>query len=179
VLFRSTAYDVRQAAYWSMLAGACGHTYGNNNVWQMWAPGRKPRIGACTPWEEALDHPGAFQMGILRRLFEARSFHKLVPDAGLVRDGPRTGGAKIRAALAADGTYGLVYSPRGAPFTVQLNLLASRRVAATWFDPRYGIASPIHTTNTPGIQTFTPPTSGPGCDWVLVLDDATADLPAI
>ncbi len=176
---RFTAYDVRQAAYWSMLAGACGHTYGNNNVWQMWAPGRKPRIGACTPWEEALDHPGAFQMGILRRLFEARSFHKLVPDAGLVRDGPRTGGAKIRAALAADGTYGLVYSPRGAPFTVQLNLLASRRVAATWFDPRYGIASPIHTTNTPGIQTFTPPTSGPGCDWVLVLDDATADLPAI
>jgi hypothetical protein len=26
-------YDVRQAAYWSLLAGACGHTYGNNNVW--------------------------------------------------------------------------------------------------------------------------------------------------
>jgi hypothetical protein len=68
---------------------------------------------------------------------------------------------------------------RGAPFTVQLNLLASRRVAATWFDPRYGIATPIHTTSTPGIQTFTPPTSGRGCDWVLVLDDATADLPAL
>jgi hypothetical protein len=176
---RFTAYDVRQAAYWSMLAGACGHTYGNNNVWQMWAPGREPRIGACTPWDEALNHPGAFQMGILRRLFEARSFHKLVPDAGLVLDGPRTGGAKIRAALAADGTYGLVYSPRGEPFTVQMAMLASRRVAATWFDPRYGIATPIHTTITPGIQTFTPPTSGRGCDWVLVLDDATADLPAL
>ena len=25
-------YDARQAAYWSVLAGACGHTYGNNNV---------------------------------------------------------------------------------------------------------------------------------------------------
>ncbi len=42
-------YDVRQAAYWALLAGACGHTYGNNNIWQMWTPGRKPAIGACVP----------------------------------------------------------------------------------------------------------------------------------
>ena len=33
-------YDSRQAAYWSILAGACGHTYGNNNVWQMYKPDR-------------------------------------------------------------------------------------------------------------------------------------------
>ncbi|HMV51851.1 MAG TPA: DUF4038 domain-containing protein, partial [Blastocatellia bacterium] len=32
-------YDVRQAAYWSLLAGACGFTYGNNNIWQMYKPG--------------------------------------------------------------------------------------------------------------------------------------------
>ena len=42
-------YDVRQAAYWSLLAGACGHTYGNNNVWQMWAPGRNAVIDASVP----------------------------------------------------------------------------------------------------------------------------------
>jgi hypothetical protein len=56
-------YDVRLAAYRALLAGAAGHTYGNNNVWQMWAPGRPPQLGADTPWYEALDHPGAFQMG--------------------------------------------------------------------------------------------------------------------
>ena len=56
--FRFDDYDARQAAYWSLLAGACGHTYGNNNVWQMWAPGRKPVIWAHVPWYEALDHPG-------------------------------------------------------------------------------------------------------------------------
>ena len=32
---------LRQAAYWSVLAGACGHTYGNNNVWQFFSPGAK------------------------------------------------------------------------------------------------------------------------------------------
>jgi hypothetical protein len=32
--------DVRMAAYRALLAGAAGHTYGNNSIWQMWAPGR-------------------------------------------------------------------------------------------------------------------------------------------
>ncbi|HET8549327.1 MAG TPA: DUF4038 domain-containing protein, partial [Bryobacteraceae bacterium] len=36
---------VRQRAYWSVFSGACGHTYGNHSVWQMYAPGRKPING--------------------------------------------------------------------------------------------------------------------------------------
>ncbi|MEM6647875.1 MAG: DUF4038 domain-containing protein, partial [Bacteroidota bacterium] len=35
-------FDTRQAAYWPMLSGAMGHTYGNHNIWQMWQPGRDP-----------------------------------------------------------------------------------------------------------------------------------------
>jgi len=70
--------DVRQAAWWSVLAGACGHTYGDNNVWQMWQPGRQPVLYATTAWTEALDHPGAAQMGILRRFMEAHAFQTLV-----------------------------------------------------------------------------------------------------
>ncbi|MBN1584615.1 MAG: glycoside hydrolase family 140 protein, partial [Anaerolineae bacterium] len=142
---RFDAYDVRQAAYWSLLAGACGHTYGNNNVWQMWQPEQKPLIGACVPWPEALDHPGAFQMGYVRRLFESRPFQKLVPDQSLILDGPSFGGAKIRAARANDGTFAFVYSPRGQPFTVHQGIIDAPRVRSTWFDPRYGIAEPVHT----------------------------------
>ena len=43
------AADVRQAAYWAVLAGAAGHTYGNHNIWQMWQPGRAPISSARTP----------------------------------------------------------------------------------------------------------------------------------
>jgi hypothetical protein len=61
-------YDTRQAAWWSLLAGACGHTYGSNNVWQTFRPGvagpdaaaRRDlfggpggNIGANVPWPEA------------------------------------------------------------------------------------------------------------------------------
>ena len=44
------AADVRQAAYWAVLAGAAGHTYGDHNLWQMWQPGRAPVSSARTPW---------------------------------------------------------------------------------------------------------------------------------
>jgi hypothetical protein len=174
---RFDAYDVRQAAYWSLLAGACGHTYGNNNIWQMWQPGRQAAIGACVPWYEALDHPGAFQMGHARRLFESRPFRELVPDPSVVVDGPRSGGAKVRAARAADGSFAFIYSPRGEPFMVRMDAIQSQRVNATWFDPRYGIAEPIHSGDNAGLQTFVPPTSGRGSDWLLVLDDATRSYP--
>jgi len=165
--------DVRQAAYWSLLAGACGHTYGHNSVWQMWEPKRRPVIGACVPWQTALDHPGAFQMGYMRRLFESRPFHKLAPAQAVILDGPRNGGAKIRAARAIDGSFAFIYSPRGEPFTVHQGIIAAPRVCASWFDPRYGVETPLHTTDTPNIQTFVPPTAGRGCDWLLILEDAT------
>ncbi len=175
---RFDAYDVRQAAYWALLAGACGHTYGNNNIWQMWSPGRKPVIGACVPWSAALDHPGAFQAGFMRRLFESRPYQRLEPDRTFVVSGPNEGGAKIRAARDRDGAFAFVYSPRGAPFTVRLDVIRASKVQATWFDPRYAIAAPIHIGDNRGFQTYTPPTHGRGNDWVLVLDDATRSFAA-
>ena len=174
---RFTAYDVRQAAYWSLLGGAAGHTYGNNNIWQMWAPGREPVIGASTPWYEALDHPGAFQMGHVRELFTARPFTRLRPDAEFVVDGPRTGGAKIRAMRARDSSFAFIYSPRGASFTVDQTRIAGVEVREIWYDPRYGRSHPIHTTDTKAFQTYTPPTSGRGNDWILLLENAAEDFP--
>lgn len=162
--------DVRQAAWWSVMAGACGHTYGNNNIWQMWQPGRTPIISASVPWREALDHPGARQMGLLRRFMEARAFHTLVPDQRLIANGPVTGGAKIRAARASDGSFALVYSPRGEAFTVDKGVIKASRVKEVWFDPRYGVSYEFHVTDNQGYQTYTPPTSGRGQDWVLLLE---------
>ena len=163
-------YDVRQAAYWSMLAGACGFTYGNNNVWPMWRPGNPPAIRSNVPWQEALDHPGAFQMGHLRRLFERYAWQSLVPDAGLILDGPQSGGGKIRAARASDGSFLMAYSPRGQRFTLNKSVLRARRIQEVWFDTRYGCAYHFHQTDSGGYQTYAPPTSGRGNDWLLVLE---------
>jgi hypothetical protein len=167
--------DVRQAAYWSLLAGACGFTYGNNNVWQMFRPGvtgpddvarrdlfGEPgsNIGADIPWHEALDHPGAFQMRHVRRLFESLPFTKLGPDQRVILNGPTTGGARIRAARASDGSFALVYSPRGESLTLDKSLIKAERQRQYWYDPRDGTAYASKEQDSWGIQTFTPPTNG-------------------
>ena len=174
---RFDAYDCRQAAYWSLLSGACGHTYGNNNVWQMWSPEHTPVIRANVPWNQAIDHPGAFQMGYLRRLFEARPFEKLEPNEEFIADGPRSGGSKIRGAIASDRSFAFVYSPRGAPFSVDLNACGTHRLRAAWYDPRYGVSYELYTGDNRGVQTFYPPTQGRGEDWILILDAVENQYP--
>jgi hypothetical protein len=186
-------YDVRLAAYRALLAGAAGHTYGNNNIWQMYKPkpgesgdaargrdlfgGPGSIIGANIPWHEALDHPGAFQMRYVRRLFESLPFTKLVPDQRLILNGPTSGGAKIRAARASDGSFALIYSPRGESFTLDKSVIKGEQQRQYWYDPRYGVSYVIKDQDSWGIQTFTPPSSGRGNDWVLVLVNAAAGFP--
>jgi len=170
-------YDCRQAAYWSLLAGACGHSYGHNSIWQMWAPGRESVLCAVIPWNVALDHPGAFQMGLVRKLFESRPFQKLVPNQSMIKAGPATGGAKIRAALAEDGSFAFIYSPRGEQFSIDKSVIKGKSVSEIWFDPRYGISNKIHTGDTKGIQTYTPPTNGRGNDWILIIENAEMNFP--
>ena len=46
------------AGLWDVFSGACGHTYGNHSVWQMYAPGRKPINGPLLYWYEASAGPG-------------------------------------------------------------------------------------------------------------------------
>ncbi len=168
-LDRFDDYDARQAAYWSVFAGAAGHTYGNNNIWQMWAPGREPIIGANIPWYEAIHHPGARQMGHLKQLMLSLPFNNLVPNREIVVDGPSEGGGKIRAMTSKDGSVLVAYSPRGEAFSIDKRMLMAGQMTESWFDPRYGVTYDIHTSDTKGIQTFTPPTSGRGQDWVLVI----------
>ncbi len=170
-------YDCRQAAYWSILAGACGHTYGHNSIWQMYSEGRDPIIGATVPWNEAMDHPGAFQMRHLRKLFTVRPFHKLIPDQSILLQASADAGAKVRAAVSSDRSFAIIYSPRGKPFTVNQDVIKASKLKSIWFDPRYGISHPIHTGNTFATQTYAPPTQGRGNDWILILEDSEKNYP--
>lgn len=71
----------------------------------------------------------------------------------------------------------MVYSPSGGPIKVRMNALAGPKAKAWWFDPRTGQANAIGEFPSAGDREFTPPTSGPENDWVLVLDDASKDFP--
>ena len=74
---------VRQRAYWDVFSGACGHTYGNHSVWQMYAPNRRPVNGPLLYWYDAIHRPGAAQMQYVRALIESRPILSRVPDQTL------------------------------------------------------------------------------------------------
>jgi hypothetical protein len=169
-------WDVRQAAYWSMLSGACGHTYGNHNIWQFWQPPRKPISLARTPWKEALHHPGSRQMGWMRHILTQRPFWKLRPDQSLIAGSEREGGEHRRAARAIDNTFALVYLPTGGPVEVQLGDFPVDPVQLWWFEPKSGAIRNGGTHRgrmTLGLQA---PSGGRGNDWLLIVEDPAAKL---
>jgi len=172
-------YDSRKAAYWAVFAGACGHTYGCHDIWQFLDPARFAPVNAArTPWREALELPGANQMRHLRTLVESRPFLTRIPDQALLVSGPGEGGDHVQATRDADGSYAFVYSASGLPFTLDLTTLKGEPLAAWWFDPRTAGAVPVGRVERTVSETFTPPSCGPGCDWVLVVDDASQGFPA-
>ena len=78
-------YDVRVHAYWNFLAGACGYTYGNNAIWQMYKKGEGSAIPCLYDWRESMDRPGAFDLQNIRTLLEDK-FYKIIPDQSIIAD---------------------------------------------------------------------------------------------
>ncbi len=168
-------YEVRKALYWSLFAGAHGHTYGAWSIWQMWLPGRQPLAGARRSWHEALHLPGAGQMQHARALLLSRPFLQRVPDQSLVLSDEGAGTHHVQATRDNAGRYALVYMPSGKRVELDLTKLTGERLHGHWFDPRTGIPRSLGALDKQERMSFTPPGGGP--DWVLVLDDAASSFP--
>ncbi len=168
-----TDYDVRIHAWWNLLSGAAGYTYGNNAIWQMFKKKGGIAIPCLYDWRESMDRPGANDIRHIRKLFEARDFSKLFPDQSIVQGNNPKDSTHIRAAVASDGSFLMAYLSVGQPVTVAMEKIAGEKAKAWWFDPREGTELVIGEFANTGFQTFTPPTSGENNDWVLVIDDAT------
>ncbi|MBO0323967.1 glycoside hydrolase family 140 protein [Muricauda sp. CAU 1633] len=163
------ADDVRRYAYWSVFAGAFGHTYGHNAIMQMHKPGDKdPAYGVREYWTEALGASGALQMQHLKKLMLSESYFDRIPDQSLIASGQGEG---YNYQVATRGTdYAFVYTYNGQKINVALGKIEGSEVKAFWFNPRNGEKTPIGLLQNEGTRTFIP--SGKvqdGNDWVLVL----------
>jgi hypothetical protein len=145
--FDVTPLWVRRQAYYSYLAGA-HHTYGHNDSWRL-----------LPTWREALDAPGAAQLGLLRRILEEREeWWNLVPDQLLLTNGGQTEGRVLNlAARHKDGKWALVYCAAVATVAVDLSRLAGKECDAFWVDPRSAESIPVGHFATQGSETFSAP----------------------
>ncbi|TKK69382.1 DUF4038 domain-containing protein [Ilyomonas limi] len=165
------AYDVRKQTYRSVFAGACGVTYGHHAIWQFMNAREETINYPDRGWINAMDRPGAYQVGYLRRLMESRPALGRIPDSLLVAGGLGIKGEHIEAFRGRDNSYAMIYLPVGKTVTINTAALPQRLIA-WWFNPQDGKAQQAAINTAQGTITATPPTTGVENDWVLVLDDA-------
>jgi hypothetical protein len=191
VLFND--FHARRAIYTGVFAGACGHTYGANGVFQCFVPemrdpekyarwGLDPAIKTIRPdefhsrfdWRESLQFPGAHQMQHAKNLMLSRPYFERIPDQNLIRSENAGGMTYVAATRAQDSSYAMIYFPCAQTVELDLSPLAPR-LRAWWFDPRSGEAQLLGEYSN-GVHSFSSFYSGP--DWVLVLDDVSRDFGA-
>lgn len=110
---RWTRYDVRRAAYVSVLSGACaGITYGAAGIysWHKVKKGFDANLGEAfdmpKSWEEAMSFPGAWDYGYLKTLFDELNITDLKARQDLLLKDT----SDIRIAECNDGLF-LIYVP--------------------------------------------------------------------
>jgi hypothetical protein len=139
---------IRRQAYYSYLAGA-HHTYGHNDSWRV-----------LPTWKQALDAPGATQLGVLRKIFlDRKEWWRLVPDQTILASGGNTNGKILNlAARHEDGQWLTIYLGGKSSCAVNLDKIADgNAVKAFWIDPRNGDASSVGTFPRTGVQSFSTP----------------------
>lgn len=169
-LGHSLPRDIRRIMYWDVFAGALGQTYGCHDVWQMYTPEREPVNQPLRPWKLALGLPMATQVKHLKNLMLSRPFLGRIPDQAIIAQPQQDDLDYVIATRDSEGSYAMVYFPTGKPVVLNLNSLSDARLRGWWYDPRTGYASHAGNVQRGPEVEIKPPTSGPGNDWVLVVD---------
>lgn len=162
-------WDVRRYAYWSVFAGAAGHTYGSNAIMQFYTEEEgKGAYGVRESWQDAMHHSGAAQMRYLKELMESVDFTKGSPCDKMLLYGQKERYHRISVFAGKD--YVFCYDYSGDQFLLDLRDYMDRPMAAYWMNPQDGTYSYIATVQ--GVEKWlASPVArkGRANDWVLVL----------
>ncbi len=172
----STPQSLRASAYHSVLWGArLGHFFGNCPIWPF---GSSTASGFCSSanWVPQLDSVGSTTVAYLGNLMRSRRHWLMRPDHGdtVMTAGHGSGSTRAVTSRALDGSSVIAYIPTRREVTIDLTEIAGSTAQVWWWNPRSNTASSAGTLSTTASQRLTPPDTN---DWVLVIDDASQNLP--
>ena len=168
--------DVRVSAYWSILSGAAGYTYGCNDIWQMYDINREPIIQARTGWKTALKLPGSSQMGYMKNIFESLQWQLLKYDPSLIKNDNPEDESFIVASINDNSDIIVAYTPMGKPINIDVSKLEADKTLGYWFNPRSGELKYIGEFDTKKQIEFKPWAEGRGSDFLLILSNEKLDF---
>ncbi len=169
------APDVRRYAYWSVLSGAAGHTYGHSSVMQMKKEDEPVgAYGAVKSWREGMRDEGYNQMKHLRSLIESLPFTEMVPDQSIVAGG---NGLRYDRIVAARGNdWMLLYNYTNRCVDVDLDKIPGEKKHVWWYDVTTGHREFAGEYLSGVVRFHYNGPDGPGHDRVLIVADADSDV---
>jgi hypothetical protein len=93
----------------------------------------------------------------------------LIPLQQIIQDENPENGDHIQSAVAEDRSFVLVYLAKGQTLNLDLSEFNNLK-SIIWFNPREGKFMKAGKIKNHGVLEFTPPSSGIGNDWMLVLE---------
>ena len=162
------AHDVRQLAYWTVLAGAAGYTYGHVHVWDFYNGGNKE--DGLEDWKKEVLDSGAVQMKYLMDLMMSRPHIGRKPAQYLFGNNV-TDGVKKPRALMGNG-YAFIYVAQGENIIINSQKIPWRNSLGWWYNPRTGNSEVVIINSELDLIELDPPGESEGDnDWVLVIDN--------
>jgi hypothetical protein len=162
------AFEIRRNMWWSVLAGGCGHIFGNNPRWGFdLASPIFPYGGSYTG---TYNSQGTLDIQRMGNFFRSLDWHLLVPDTTntVMTAGHQSGTSEALCAIASDESFAVVYMPSSRQVTIDMTEFGGPNVLCRWFNPTTAGYTTIGTYANTGTRNFTP-SSG---DWALLLEGA-------
>lgn len=168
---------LRRVAYLNIQAGGCGYTYGAQGIWDtVWEKGQENAMGIFNrfdiPWYEAIDGPGGYQMGYMKKFYMEQRFWELYPyQTGSEMTGDPFGKKMPLITVSEDKKHWVFYYPEATRKSGNLQGFHNSIYTMQWFNPRTGLYEQEKTEVKIEDNTWSIPAKPDVNDWCLVLEE--------
>lgn len=182
---------VRKRAYWSLFSGSFGHTYGHGSIWCSISEREKDGFRPYS-WIESLDHPGAWQIKILRDFMESINLSNCTPSKEILLEQSSREidvlDEHVQACMGKNKEEAYVYFPSGGEETILLKDFRVHELEIWWFNPKDGkfyskenmisnIPSEIVEVKENCNLKIKTPTKGEKEDWICIIKKGCKEIP--
>ncbi len=123
----------RSAAYWNMLSGSAGYSFGVGQTFY-WGPRSIDGMAGDWDWQTALDMPSSFEMIYMKNFFTSIEWWRLVPDHDLILNQPQLWVDRMVLSRTPSGDIAVAYLPDVSDIVIDMTDFPTD-MEVIWFNP--------------------------------------------
>ena len=127
----------RSCAYWSILNGSSGYTYGCAGIWNWGVKRGVDPQGDEWSWQKAIARKSAVEMNYFSEFMSSIDWFNLVPAMDLIRNQPSKWTKKMACAVSLQNNLLVAYLPDNDSIVLDKSALKNH-TKIQWFNPQKG-----------------------------------------